>query len=99
MATVRLDERRVRALKPRKSAYDVRDRRLMGFGVRVMPSGAKRYFVHFQYQGRRTWKIVGQVGSIGTDEARDRAKTVMAAIREGSDEKAAASPGIALGKV
>ena len=28
MATVRLNERRVDALKPRKSAYDVRDREL-----------------------------------------------------------------------
>ena len=45
MATVRLDERRVRALKPRRSAYDIRDRELKGFGVRVLPSGAKRYFV------------------------------------------------------
>ncbi len=38
MATARLTERRVDALKPRKSAYDVRDRDLKGFGVRVLPS-------------------------------------------------------------
>ncbi len=95
MATVRLDERRVRKLKPRKSAYDVRDRILKGFGVRVMPSGAKRYFIHSQHQGRRVWKIVGEAGSIGTDEARNRAKTVMAAIREGGDVQSAASPDIA----
>ena len=37
MATVRLDERRTRALKPRKSTYDIRDRELKGFGVRIMP--------------------------------------------------------------
>ena len=95
MATVRLDERRVRTFKPRKSAYDVRDRKLMGFGVRVMPSGAKRYFIHLQYQGRRTWKIIGEAGCIGTDEARDRAKTVMAAIREGSLAQSTALPDIA----
>ncbi len=95
MATVRLDERRIHTLKPRKSAYDVRDRKLMGFGVRVMPSGAKRYFIHLQYQGRRTWKIIGEAGLIGTDEARDRAKTVMAAIREGSVAQSTALPDIA----
>ena len=39
MATVRLDQRRVDTLKPRKSAYDVRDRDLKGFGVRVLPLG------------------------------------------------------------
>ena len=64
MATVRLDQRRVDTLKPRKSAYDVRDRDLKGFGVRVLPSGAKRYFIHSQHCGRRVWKIVGQAGFI-----------------------------------
>ena len=95
MATVRLDQRRVRTLKPRKSTYDVRDRDLKGFGVRVMPSGAKRYFIHSQHQGRRVWKIVGDADTIGTDEARGRAKTLMAAIREGSDAQSATPPDIA----
>ena len=92
MATVRLDQRRVHTLKARKSAYDVRDRDLKGFGVRVLPSGAKRYFIHSQRHGRRVWKIVGEAGSIGADEARARAKTLLAAIREGQDGAAAASP-------
>lgn len=95
MATLHLDERRVRALTPRRSAYDMRDRELKGFGVRVMPSGTKRYFVHSQHKGRRVWKIIGDAGSIGTDEARERAKTVMAAIREGSDAQSTALPDIA----
>ena len=92
MATLRLNERRVSALKPRKSAYDVRDRDLKGFGVRVQPSGAKRYFVHTQHQGRRVWKIVGQVGAIGVDEARDRARSLVASVRNGSDEGSAVLP-------
>ena len=90
MATLRLNERRVDALKPRKSAYDVRDRELKGFGVRVLPSGAKRYFIHSQHQGRRVWKIVGRAGSIGVDEARDRARILVASIRKGDDDEAAA---------
>ena len=92
MATLRLDERRVDTLKLRKTAYDVRDRDLKGFGVRVLPSGAKRYFIHSQRRGRRVWKIVGQAGSIGVDEARARAKTLLAAIREGHDAQVAATP-------
>ena len=75
MATVRLNQLRIAALTPRKSAYDVRDRELKGFGVRVLPSGAKRYFIHSQHQGRRVWKIVGDTGAIGIDEARVRART------------------------
>ncbi len=94
MATLRLNQRRVDALKPRKSAYDVRDRELKGFGVRVLPSGAKRYFVHTQHQGRRVWKIVGQAGAIGADEARDRARTLVASVRKGNGGEAAAAPDI-----
>ena len=92
MATIRLSERRVGALKPRKSAYDIRDRELKGFGVRILPSGAKRYFVHSQHNGRRVWKSLGQTESISVDEARDRARTLLAAIRNGNDDQAAAPP-------
>ena len=92
MATLGLNDRRVGQLKPRKSTYDIRDRDLKGFGVRVMPSGAKRYFVHSQHQGRRVWKIVGHAGAIGADEARERARTFLAAIRKGNEDEAAAPP-------
>ena len=94
MTTVRLNERRVHSLKPRRSTYNVRDRDLKGFGIRVLPSGAKRYFIHSQHRGRRVWKIVGQAGSIRADEARDRAKTLLAAIREEIEEGAEAAPDI-----
>ena len=90
MATARLNQRRVDALKPRKSAYDVRDRDVKGFGVRVLPSGAKRYVIHSQHRGRRVWKIVGQAGSIGVDEARERARAMLASVRDGTDGQAAA---------
>ena len=92
MATLRLNQVKVDALKPRESAYDVRDRDLKGFGVRTYPSGAKRYFIHSQHQGQRVWKIVGQTGSIDTDEARDRARAMLVSIREGSAEGNAALP-------
>ena len=92
MATLRLNDRRVDALKPRKSAYDICDRDLKGFGVRVLPSGAKRYFIHSQHKGRRVWKIVGHAGAIGADEARERARTLLAAIRKGNEDEAAAPP-------
>ena len=95
MATDRLSQRRVDALKPRKSAYDIRDLELKSFGVRVLPSGAKRYFIHSQHDGRRVWKTVGQAGAVGVDEARDRAKAMLVAIRDGNGDTAAAPPDIA----
>ena len=94
MATARLTERRVVALKPRRSAYDVRDRDLKGFGVRVLPSGAMRYFIHSQHDGQRAWKLVGQAGAVSVDEARDRARAMLAAIRNGNDDEAAAPSAI-----
>ena len=91
MARPRLDARRVDALKPRRSAYDVRDRELKGFGVRILPSGDKRYFIHSQHRGRRIWKIVGEAGSLGADDARARAKALLAAIRDGREQSTGAA--------
>jgi len=94
VATVRLSQRRVDTLKPRKSAYDIRDRELKGFGVRVLPSGNKRYFIHSQHNGCRVWKIVGRAEAVGVGEARERARVMLASIRNGSDEGAAVLPDI-----
>ena len=88
MAALRLNQARVDALDPHKSAYDVRDRDLKGFGVRVLPSGAKRYFINSQHKGRRVWKIVGRDGAIGAEGARDRARTLLASIRKGNGDVA-----------
>ena len=90
MAAVRLHQRRVDALKARKKSYDVRDPDLKGFGVRVLPTGGKRYFVHSQHEGRRIWRIVGRADEIGTDEARSRARAMLAAIRSDGDEPSSA---------
>ena len=43
MPTSCLTQRRVDALKPRKSTYDIRDTEIKGFGVRILPSARKRY--------------------------------------------------------
>ena len=64
-----LTQRRVDALKPRKTAYEVRDGELKGFGVRVGASGKKSYFLHSQCNGRRIWKILGGVETVSADEA------------------------------
>ena len=64
-----LTDARVRALKTRKTAYDIRDGKLRGFGLRVLPSGAKRFFVHSQHRGERVWKIIGDAATIDVREA------------------------------
>ena len=81
MPNLRLTKSRIEALEPRKSPYDVRDTELRGFGVRVLPSGGKRFFVHSQHEGRRVWKTVGDADGIGLEEARRQATKLLAAIR------------------
>ena len=90
MAGTRLTQRRVDALPRRRAVRDVRDTELKGYGVRVMPSGAKRYFIHSQHQGRRVWKIVGDAGTMTEAEARNRARSMLAALRDGRDADAEA---------
>ena len=92
MVAVRLSQRRVDALQSRKAPYDVRDRDLKGFGVRILPSGRKRYFIHTQHEGRRIWRIVGRADEIGANEARSRARPMLAAIRSDGEEP---SPAVA----
>ncbi|MDE0407063.1 MAG: tyrosine-type recombinase/integrase [Alphaproteobacteria bacterium] len=80
----------VRALRPRKTVRDVRDGKLRGFGVRVSPSGRRRFFVQCQHRGERVWRIVGDAGTMTVAEARSLASKMLAAIRRG--EHAPASP-------
>ena len=92
MPTIRLTQRRVDALRPRRKVRDLRDVELKGYGVRVMSSGARRYFIHSQHRGKRVWKIIGDAAVIAEPEARERARSMLAALRDGR-EPGAADPG------
>ena len=59
MAAPQLTEARIKALRPRKTARDIRDASLKGFGVRVYPSGHRRCVIHSRHDGRRIRKIAG----------------------------------------
>ena len=85
MPKTTLTAARVAALKPRKTSYDIRDTELRGFGVWVMPTGRKRFFVQCQHRGERVWKIVGDAGTMSIAEARAAAVETLAAIRRGED--------------
>ena len=85
MARTALTDARIGALRPRKIAYDIRDGKLGGFGVRVLPSGRKRFFIHCQHRGDRVWKIVGVAEDMTVGEARSSAVRTLAAIRCGED--------------
>ena len=91
MPTIRLTEARINALKPGTSTRDVRDAALKGFGIRIMPSGRRRFFIHTQFDGKRIWKLIGESGRMTLAEARDAARTMLAAIRKGQPTVASLS--------
>ena len=90
MANLRLTQRRVNNFKPGKSVREFRDAELHSFGVRVMPTGRKRYFIHSQYNGQRVWKTIGNADDMTLKEARERARSHLAALRNGEPD-----PGVA----
>ena len=85
MPLSRLDQRTISRLTPREKAFDLRDSELRGFGIRVLPSGKKHFFVHAQHQGRRIWKTVGDAEAFSAPEARARAASVLASIKAGHE--------------
>ena len=86
-----LTQARVDRLEPRETTHTLRDGALRGFGVRVLPSGRKRFFIHVQIEGRRIWKIIGDADTLRLDEARRRASALCAAIRRSGDASCAVS--------
>ena len=90
MPAIRLTQRRVDALRPRRKMRDVRDAELKGYGVRVMPSGAKRYFIHTQRDGQRIWKTVGDAAALTETEARALARSMLTAFHGGGNPDAEA---------
>ena len=88
MPSTTLSEARIKSAKPRKAVYVIRDAKLRGFGVRVLPSGAKRFFIHTQFRGERSWKTVGDANLMSLTEARARALSVLAGLRQGEDGSA-----------
>ncbi|WP_424830725.1 tyrosine-type recombinase/integrase [Ruegeria sp.] len=82
----RLTDARVRDLRAKKTTRNIRDTALAGFGVRVLPSGRKRFFLHSQHDGQRIWKIVGDPADMTVAEARDRARDLLASIRSGQPD-------------
>ena len=81
MAKTRLTQRRIAALRPRKTTIDIRDAGLKGFGVRVYPTGLRRYFIHAQAEGTRIWKVVGDADDMNVNDARAQARVMLAELK------------------
>ncbi|WBL33078.1 tyrosine-type recombinase/integrase [Sinirhodobacter sp. HNIBRBA609] len=81
----KLNKRTIDALKPEGQDYFVWDSQIAGFGVRVMPSGAKTYQAQYRKGGRTRRVSLGRHGKITVDEARRLAKDVMGQVAMGEN--------------
>lgn len=88
MSSRRLTQRRVDSLKAREKTWDLRDGGFKGFGVRVLASGRKSYFLHSQNDGHREWHSLGDADDISLEEAREKARALLAPIEDDTPEPA-----------
>jgi integrase len=84
----KLTKRVVDAADIKETEHFVWDNELPGFGLRVLPSGRKRYVVQYR-AGRRSRRIsLGPSSVLTCEQARTRAIGIIAATRNGEDPAA-----------
>nr|WP_252393778.1 integrase arm-type DNA-binding domain-containing protein [Candidatus Rhodoblastus alkanivorans] len=85
----RLTKKLVDALPSASEASYAWDDQLSGFGVKILPTGKKKYIVKYRVGGGRTgrprWYAVGAHGQLTCEQAREIATQVLAAVARGED--------------
>ena len=87
----KLTKRMIDTLHSEATDYFVWDTQIAGFGVRIMPSGAKTYQAQYRKGGRTRRVSVGRHGKITVDEARKLAKEIMGQVAKGENPAEAIS--------
>ena len=81
----KLTKRTIDATEPQATEFFLWDEGIPGFGLRVMPSGRKSFVVQFR-AGRRARRMsLGPSTVLTCDQARTRAITIIAAVKNGED--------------
>jgi integrase len=81
----KLTKRTVDALEPEAKDYFVWDTLIAGFGVRIMPSGAKTYQAQYRKGGRTRRISLGRHGTLTVEQARLLAKEVLGDVAKGEN--------------
>lgn len=93
MPGTKITKRVVDAAEPRDTRYSIFDNLIAGFGLRVMPSGAKSYIYEYRAgeggrgQAKRRYTI-GKATTITADQARKEAEQLRALVATGGDPMA-----------
>ena len=72
----------VNSAKPKDRPYDIRDTRLTGFLLRVLPSGKKKYYCEYA-RGKR--RLIKDAALWTPTQAREEAKAILGRAAEGRD--------------
>ncbi len=81
----KLTKRLIDSLVVEKTSYFIWDSEVIGFGIRVMPSGVRTYQVQYR-KGRRTRRSsIGRHGVVTLDQARRTAKAMLGLVASGQD--------------
>ena len=81
-----LSDTGVADLKPRAKRYAKPDPELSGHYIRVQPTGAKSYVaVAIDPRGKQVWHTVGGADLLTIEEAREKAREAIKAIKAGED--------------
>ncbi len=86
MAKPTLTKTIVDALQARDRDYVTWCGKLAGFGVRTRPTGRKSYIAQYDFNGRTRKVTIGTHGAMTVDQARDKARAVLANAQLGVDE-------------
>ncbi|MCH7521879.1 MAG: DUF4102 domain-containing protein, partial [Candidatus Marinimicrobia bacterium] len=87
----KLTKKVVEKAKPDPDGGDVFlwDTALPGFGVRIYPSGTRKYLVQYRTKDNRQRRMVlGQHGVLTAENARDMARDILVAVSKGGDPAA-----------
>jgi len=98
---IRLTKRVLDAIQPSTTETFMWDADLRGFGVRVSPRGRKSFIVAYRMGGNGSQarrQVLGVYGVLTVDEARDRARRILARVAEGIDPVAEAEAAKAAAK-
>ncbi|MEM6704653.1 MAG: integrase arm-type DNA-binding domain-containing protein [Acidobacteriota bacterium] len=89
MPSIRFSDRKLASLKATERIVDYMDEALAGFGLRVLPSGRKTFFVRYRIRANRRRDKIGEYGSkhhqFSLGEARKEAMKVLGAVARGRD--------------
>ena len=82
----KLTKSSVSALKPNGKPYERRDSVVKGFVVRVLPSGAKVFWLRYSFGGKRSCRFkLGVFGNVSVEGARALATTAAGEVAKGRD--------------